>query len=381
MENIPATVLEELKLVQFRNLEQQTLQFGAGVHFVSGANGQGKTNLLDAIYYLCLSRSHFRYGDASAVQHGTKFLRLAGKFTTNKRVESIVLKLQPRKGKTIERNGVAYASLVEHIGLLPAVMISPADIELVVGGPEERRRFIDQTICQYDASYLQALVKYNRLLKSRNALLKSAAHPLEIDLRLLATYDHQLSEPAQYIHTARNQFVKVLSEVVQKLYGQLSGDAERLKADYVSRLSERPLLELLLASRDQDTLLRRTNVGVHRDELALLLNDENVRKFASQGQLKSIVLALRLTQARILSSHRGKQPVLLLDDLFDRLDPDRVQRLMSLVQHEQYDQVFVTDTDAERLQALEVEGVQVHYHTVEQGRVISQPKSSTAPAG
>ncbi len=362
-------ILSSLTLVHFRNLAEQKLQFGPGIHFVSGANGAGKTNLLDAIYYLCSTRSHFSYGDAAAVAHQHKWLRLAGVFMLGGKTEHITLKMQPRKGKTIERNKVAYTSLIEHIGLLPVVMISPADIELAIGGPEERRRFIDQTIAQYDQQYLRALVTYNKLLKLRNALLKAAAHPLEIDLTLLATYDAQLAAPARLIHAARISFVEELEPLFAELYQAISGGAERPGVSYESRLHERPYQELLMQSRDQDTYLKRTNVGPHRDELALLLNGESLRRYASQGQLKSVLLALRLAQSRMLRAHQEKTPLLLLDDLFDRLDPQRVQALINLVQAEQYAQIIVTDTHAERLRQIDVEATAVHYYHVEEGVV------------
>ena len=371
-----ATLLERLETANFRNLAAGTLELGAGLHFLSGHNGAGKTNVLDAVYYLCLTRSHFSYGDASAIAHGESWLRLVGHFTLGGKTEHIALKLQPRKGKTVERNRVAYDSLTEHVGLLPAVMISPSDIQLVVGGPEERRRFLDQTISQYDARYLANLIAYNRLIKSRNAVLKAAKHPLEVDLDLLATYDRQLAAPAARIYDARAAFVEQLLPAFTELYAAICGGVETPGLRYESRLAERPYGELLMSSRDADVVLRRTNVGPHRDELALLLDGEGLRKFASQGQLKTFVLALRLAQARMLRARQDKVPLLLLDDLFDRLDPARVQRLVDLVLAEGYAQVFITDTHAERLRGLSVGGHRAHYYEVADGAVDALPAAA-----
>lgn len=375
------TVLEVLTAANFRNLAAQTVACGPGVHFVSGPNGAGKTNLLDACYYLCLARSHFPYGDASAVAHGSNWLRLEGRFTAGGRAERIALKLQPRKGKTVERGGAAYDSLAEHIGLLPAVMISPADVALVVGGPEERRRFLDQTISQYDPRYLAALLAYNRVLRQRNALLKAVEHPLELDLSLLAGYDRQLLGPAQVVHEARAAFASTLEPHFAELYAAICGGAEVPALAYRSKLAERPYAELLLRSRDQDVALARTNAGPHRDELELALDGEGLRRFASQGQLKTFALALRLAQARLLRLERGKTPIVLLDDLFDRLDSARVQHLVDLLTREDYAQVFITDTHPERLRALRVEGREVHHYAVEGGVVTKrEPAAAAAPA-
>lgn len=368
-----APLLHELSVAHFRNLKDATLPFGEGIHLIGGANGMGKTNLLDAIYYLCLTRSHFRYGDAATVKQGEKWLRVSGRFSVGAKTERIALKLQPRKGKTVERNGSAYALLADHIGLLPAVMISPADIELAIGGPEERRRFLDQTISQYDAAYLKALMSYNRLLKLRNALLKATEHPLELDLTLLHTYDKQIEGPATLIYERRKVFIADLKTDFELLYKAISGDREVAGITYQTKMGDRPFEELMMRHRDQDVVLRRTNAGPHRDELELLINEQNLRRFASQGQLKTVVLALRLAQARVLKAHNEKVPFLLLDDLFDRLDPARVQHLIDLIAAEGYAQVFVTDTHPERLKSLEVHGLKAHYYLVTDGTVSVDP--------
>ena len=371
-----ATILETLQVVNFRNLRDQRLGFGPGIHLLGGANGQGKTNLLDAVHYLCLTRSHFSYGDAGALRHGADFFRVAGRFLSGKRAEHVVVRHQARKPKVVERNGAAYASLAEHVGLLPAVMISPSDIELAVGGPEERRRFMDQTISQYDRVYLGALMAYNRILKLRNAHLKAAGHPLQVDLNLLSAYDRQLAPAATVLYDARQVFASALTPHFESLYAAIGGAEEEPRLSYVSKLSERPFGELLMRSRDHDAILGRTNVGPHRDDLQLSLGGEPLRKYASQGQLKTFVLALRLAQARLLAERQSHAPILLLDDIFDRLDPLRVQHLVDVVLAEHYAQVFVTDTHEERLRRLRIDETPAHYYRVEDGGV-----AATSPHG
>jgi len=253
-------------------------------------------------------------------------------------------------------------------------MISPADIELAIGGPEERRRFLDQTISQYDPAYLKALISYNRLLKLRNALLKSTEHPLELDLTLLSTYDKQLEAPASLIFERRRSFITALKEDFELLYKAISGEQEVAGITYRSKMSERPYPELMMKHRDQDVVLRRTNAGPHRDELELLIDDQHLRHYASQGQLKTAVLALRLAQARVLKTHNQKVPILLLDDLFDRLDPARVQHLIDLIASEGYAQVFVTDTHPDRLKSLEVRNLTAQYYLVADGVVVDDPQ-------
>lgn len=374
-----ATILETLKVVNFRNLRDQELAFGPGVHLVGGANGQGKTNLLDAVHYLCLTRSHFGYGDAGAIRQGGGFFRVAGRFLSGERTERIVVRHQSRKPKVVERNGAAYGSLVEHVGLLPAVMLAPSDIELATGGPEERRRFMDQTISQYDPGYLRALVAYNKLLKLRNAHLKAAGHPLQVDLTLLAAYDRQIAPAATGLHEARRAFVAALAPHFESLYAAIATPDETPGLSYASRLYERPIAELLLRSRDQDAVLGRTNVGPHRDDLPLTLDGQPLRRYASQGQLKTFVLALRLAQARLLAERQPHAPLLLLDDIFDRLDPTRVQHLIDLVVAEHYAQVFVTDTHQDRLRRLRIEDAPVHYYTVSDGKVVATDAQSSSP--
>ena len=376
-----ATVIETLQCVNFRNLRDQRLEFGPGIHLVGGANGQGKTNLLDAVHYLCLTRSHFSYGDGGAIRHGAGFFRLAGRFRSGERVENLVVRHQSRKPKVVERNGAAYNSLAEHIGLLPAVMITPSDIELAVGGPEERRRLLDQTISQYDPQYLRALVAYNKILRLRNAHLKAAGHPLQVDLTLLSAYDRQIGPVAQVLHEARRAFVAALKPHFESLYAAVAGPEEAPGLAHASKLYERPFHELLLRSRDQDAILGRTSVGPHRDDLPLTLNGEPLRRYASQGQLKTFVLALRLAQARLLAEQQPHAPILLLDDIFDRLDPTRVQHLVDVVLAEHYAQVFVTDTHEDRLRRLRIEDAPVRYYQVRDGAVavVEEEPASDSP--
>ena len=367
-----STVAETIGFTQFRNLEPFELQLGAGVHVLTGPNGAGKTSVLDVLHYLCLGRSNFGYGDAASITHDKRWSRLTGTFATGERREHIVVKLQARKPKAIERNGATYGALTEHVGLLPVVMISPDDMALVVDGPDERRRYINQTISQYDRAYLQALVAYNRLLKQRSALLKATAHPLELDLKLIETYDEQLEPLVKSIAEARRGFVERLEPMYRAMYGQISAEAEQASLELRDSLQGRPFRETMRRFRDQDVFLSRTHVGPHRDELELLLDGQTLRRYASQGQRKSVALALRLAQAELLRTTRQRAPLLLLDDLFDRLDPDRVRQLLQLVTQLPVDQIVITDTDAHRMREATAQiEERVVFHHVEKGLVSS----------
>ena len=344
--------LEHYISTNFKNYEQQRIDCSPLLNCFVGRNGMGKTNLLDAAYYLCMSKSYFNMPDSLIVRHGADFFRLEGHFRREERLERIVAKVQPRRKKELERNGTAYQRLSEHVGLLPVVMMAPDDTGLATEGNEERRRFLDNTLSQLDNHYLQQLIVYNKLLEQRNALLKRFAESGRYDAALLETYSMQMLGPGSYIHQARQQFMGRFQPLLQEQYAVISGQAEQIDCIYESKLNAAPLEALLEQCREKDRILQRSTAGIHRDGLEFTIGGYPLKRFASQGQLKSFVLALKLAQYRCLMAEINIPPILLLDDIFDKLDLDRVRRLLGLLLEGDFGQVFITDTDENRLGAI-----------------------------
>ena len=340
--------LQELKLTNFKNYEFQSLAFSPRLNLVAGDNGMGKTNLLDAVYYLCMGKSYFQGMDRHVVRHGEAFFRLEARFSLGEKQEKIVAKVVPGKPKVLERNDVPYGRISEHTGLLPVVFMTPDDTRLALEGSEERRRFLDNTLCQTDRRYLDSLITYNAVLESRNALLRQFAQANNFNPTLLEAYDRQLTGPARYIAECRRDFLAAFSPVFNEYYAAICGGVEVVNCSYRSQLLEADLADLLAASLDKDRVLQRTTQGVHRDDLSFDLNEQVLKRFASQGQLKSFVLALKLAQSRYLLSCKGLRPILLLDDLFDKLDDHRVLQLIELLLRGEFGQVFISDTHPER---------------------------------
>lgn len=317
-----------------------------------GQNGMGKTNLLDAIYYLCMGKSYFGLSDRYIVKKESIFFRLEGDFILNdKQKETIVAKVQPPKRKVLERNKIAYAKLAEHIGKYPVVIIVPDDTQLITEGSEVRRRFIDNTLSQLDADYLQKLIVYNHVLKQRNALLKQyEGRPAPEDLLLI--YDQQLDEPASYIYAKRVAFIDAFMVPFNAAHKAISGGNEQVELVYNSVLKNNTLSSLLIESRERDRILQRTTKGIHKDNLVFTIEDQPLKRFGSQGQLKSFVLALKLAQYSFLKTAKEKQPLLLLDDVFDKLDPKRVSQLIDYILGGDFGQIFISDTDSDRIQRI-----------------------------
>ena len=308
----------------------------------------GKTNLLDAIYYLCMGKSYFSVRDQYLVQHGADFFRLVGQFTLGERQDKLVVKVVPRQRKELELNGRVYDKLADHVGRFPVVIVVPDDTQLIKEGSEERRRFLDNTLSQLDQEYLQHLLQYNKVLKQRNALLKQWGGRLQSE-DLLSIYDQQLLKPAQYIHARRAAFIEQFQPPFQEAHQAICGGQETVGLTYRSALTDTTLEELLLSRREKDVIMERTTQGIHRDDLVFQLDEHPLKRLGSQGQLKSFVLALKLAQYRFLKSERQVAPILLLDDIFDKLDPQRVEQLVSYILREDFGQIFISDTDQERI--------------------------------
>lgn len=362
--------LHRLHLVHFKNYDQQELSLSPQLNCFVGENGMGKTNLLDAIHYLCMCKSHFSLPDRQVVQHGADFFRIEGDFERAGQEEEVVCTYAPRLRKTLLRNKVPYKRLADHIGFLPLIMIAPDDTLLITEGSENRRQFLDVLLVQLDPTYLRQLMTYNKVLQQRNAYLKSTKHPLEVDTALLEIYNQQLLAPAQYIYQQRQQIVARLMPVFQQYYKVISGDREQVTLLYQSQLTEQNLLQLLTESQEKDAWLQRTTKGIHKDDLKLLINNYAVKKFASQGQLKSYLLALKLAQYELLRQEVELSPLLLLDDIFDKLDNKRVEQLLTLLLERDFGQIFLTDTHESRIVRI-IEGLQADFKqfVVEDGGV------------
>lgn len=345
--------LSKLQLSNFKNCATATLEFSKKMNCFVGENGMGKTNLLDAIHYLCTCKSHFATPDKLTTKHGEFFFRLEGKFKRLGRRYQIVCKYDKQKQKKVmEANRVAYQRLADHVGLFPLVMIAPNDTRLILEGSENRRQFLDFLIVQIDARYLRQLMVYNKLLKQRNASLKQLDNPSDINFSLLEIYRQQMQAPAQYIYQKRREITTTFKPIFQQSYKAIAADKEQVDFRYASQLQKHSLGELFEEAQERDRLLQRTTKGIHKDDLKLTINGYPLKQFASQGQLKSYLLALKLAQYELIRQKNEVTPILLLDDIFDKLDKNRVQQLLKLLMEYQSGQIFITDTHEQRIGAI-----------------------------
>jgi DNA replication and repair protein RecF len=341
--------LAHISILNYKNIRQVDLNFNQGINCFVGNNGAGKTNLLDSIYYLSFCKSYFNPIDSQVVTHGEEFLVLQGHYNRDLRDEEIYAGLKRNQKKQFKRNKKEYPKLSDHIGLLPLVMVSPGDERLIVEGSDQRRKYIDSVISQCDKTYLEYLIRYNRALNQRNTLVKnskSLSFGLESQLEV---WDDQLALLGGFIFNKRAQFINELMPVFQKYYNIISDGHEKVEILYHSHHQKGDLIELLKKNRERDIILGYTTKGIHRDDLELLLNGYAVKKDGSQGQKKSFLIALKLAQFEFLSTYNGFAPILLLDDVFDKLDNVRGNRLIELVSHDSFKQIFITDTQQERL--------------------------------
>ncbi len=340
--------LKELALIQFRNYPELKLGFDAQINCLVGPNGSGKTNLLDAIYYLSFCKSYGNPVDSQNVQHGNDFFVLEGWYNRKERPEHLYLGVKKGQGKLVRRNKKEYERISGHIGQFPLVMIGPADRNLILEGSEVRRKFIDGAISQSNHRYLDDLLQYNRILQQRNSLLRSFAANQTFDAALLGIYDEQLDPLAERIHADRQEFLDRFIPVFQKYYTDISSGAEEVSIEYKTRLGERSLQLVLSECRNRDRALQYTSQGTHRDDLEFTLYGYPIRKTGSQGQQKTFLIALKLAQFSFLKELTSITPILLLDDIFDKLDDQRVGALIRMVEEHRFGQIFLSDTHLER---------------------------------
>ena len=342
-------ILKEICILNYKNIRETTLRFSEKLNCFVGLNGQGKTNLLDAIYYLSFTKSAYNTIDSQNIAHDADMAMIQGHYifdhTFSAEPEIISCGIKRGIKKQFRRGKKDYKRLIEHIGLIPLVMVSPQDSELISEGSDERRRFMDGVISQYDSAYLEHLMHYNALLKQRNALLKQYEdQPIQAPTALFEVLEMQMVEHAMYIFEQRTDFIQRFVPAFQDMYAAISGDSEQVSLQYISQLQERDLLEAFARTRQRDLIVGWTTQGIHKDELDMRLGEYPLKRVGSQGQQKSYLLAMKLGQAIFL----GK-PILLLDDIFDKLDAERVERIVRLVSGEQFGQIFITDTDRQHL--------------------------------
>ncbi len=342
--------LSSLRLTQFKNYETQQFSFSPRLNCLTGLNGVGKTNVLDAIYYLCLTKSHSGLSDRHLVKHDSDFFRLEAIMEDDNGPVKIVAKYPLGQRREMALNGQEVERLTDYIGEFPVVMIAPDDIELIQDGSEERRRFLDATLSQVSGQYLRHLLIYNALIKQRNALLKQFAEQRRFDDILLDGFDRQLLAPVQTLYESRSRLVTALAPFFQDAYLAISGGRETVELHYENDVEAGNFEEKLLLAREKDRIMQRSTVGPHRDDLKFGMNGQPVKKFASQGQLKSFLLALRLAQYEVLRREKGFAPILLLDDIFDKLDEQRVRQLVGLLIGRDFGQIFITDTQRSRIE-------------------------------
>lgn len=343
--------LSKISLTLFKNYDFNSFDFTARVIGICGLNGKGKTNLLDAIYYCCFTKSYFTASDQLNISFGKEGFRLEALFQDGAAPQKVVCINRGPAKKEFFLNDVPYEKLSKHIGLLPMVMIAPDDIEIITGGSEDRRKLIDSILCQLDATYLQQLMVYNKVLLQRNSLLKQFAEKGHTDEPLLQVLDHQLTGPGNYVFEKRKAFTHDLVPLVQDFYQQIAENEEIIKIHYESKLLQHSFNELLVKNRERDAYLQRTNAGPHKDDLIFELNGQAFKSIASQGQRKSLLFALKLAEFEIMKTSKGFAPLLLLDDVFEKLDENRMKNLLHWVCNENEGQVFITDTHKERLQS------------------------------
>lgn len=332
------------------------MSFSDKLNCFVGLNGQGKTNILDAIYYLSFTKSAYNAIDSQNIHHNEDMAMIQGRYMDGETEEVITCGLKRGVKKQFRRGKKDYKRLLDHIGLIPLVMVSPQDSELVVEGSEERRRFMDGVISQYNRVYLEHLTQYNILLKQRNALLKQYENVglEQLPATLLEVLELQMVQHAEPIYAERLKFIDQFTPYFQQVYSAISGEKEQVSLGYISQLHERNLTEAFARTRGRDLILGWTSQGVHKDELDMKLGDYPLKRVGSQGQQKSYLLAMKLGQALYLSSvHAIKdKPILLLDDIFDKLDSERVERIVQLVVGQQFGQIFITDTDRQHLTSI-----------------------------
>ena len=347
-------ILEKLSLINYKNITEATLELSPKINCFIGQNGVGKTNVLDAIYYLSFCHSANNPIDSQVIRHGEEFFMIEGEYSGQLTVDSydfsklsVSCGMKRGQKKHFKRNKKEYKRLSEHIGLIPIVVVSPSDTLLIEGGSEERRRLMDMVISQYDSTYIEALNRYNKALQQRNTMLKAEEEP---DIDVISIWEEQMASAGEHIYKCRDAFVKEMVPIFQRYYETISGNQEKVALNYISHCQRGPLLEVIQRDRFKDRAVGYSLHGVHRDDLEFMLGDHLMKREGSQGQNKTFVISLKLAQFDFLKRTNSKTtPLLLLDDIFDKLDAKRVEQIVNLVASDEFGQIFITDTNRDHL--------------------------------
>ena len=362
--------LKKINLFNYKNFAEATFEFDTKINCFVGKNGIGKTNVLDAIYHLSYGKSYFNPLAIQNIKHGEEFFVIDAEFEKNDRNEQIVCSLKKGQKKILKRNGKQYDKFSDHIGFIPLVIISPADRDLIVEGSETRRKFIDSVISQSDSNYLQNLIKYQKVLNQRNALLKYFALNQVFENDTLSIYNEQLHELGQSIFEKRKQFLEDFIPIFNTHHHAITGSEETVQLVYESQLFDKNLITLLQENINKDRVIHYTTVGIHKDDLSFEIDNFPIKKFGSQGQQKSFLIALKLAQYQYLQNRKEFKPMLLLDDIFDKLDDKRTKKLMQMVSQDSFGQLFISHTNSDKIKEVfgEIECT-LRIFSVENGRI------------